>query len=194
MNENGTTKNFEMKKMEQRSTKMKQLQIEWRRSKVLELSAKGNSQAEVARILNIPKTTINRDIDYLRTLAKENIKQHIEERLPYEFEQCLQGITQIIQQAWTISENAGDKDKREKLQSLSLAKDCYAIKMDLLTNSNLLKDSINFVEQSKREKIIEYKKIEQEVVIDKEEKEEDDLQRFTEDNNSTGSSTYNSLF
>jgi hypothetical protein len=184
MNENGTTKNFEMKKMEQRSTKMKQLQIEWRRSKVLELSAKGNSQAEVARILNIPKTTINRDIDYLRTLAKENIKQHIEERLPYEFEQCLQGITQIIQQAWTISENAGDKDKREKLQSLSLAKDCYAIKMDLLTNSNLLKDSINFVEQSKREKIIEYKKIEQEVVIDKEEKEEDDLQRFTEDNSS----------
>jgi hypothetical protein len=192
MNENGTTKNFEMKKMEQRSTKMKQLQIEWRRSKVLELSAKGNSQAEVARILNIPKTTINRDIDYLRTLAKENIKQHIEERLPYEFEQCLQGITQIIQQAWTISENAGDKDKREKLQSLSLAKDCYAIKMDLLTNSNLLKDSINFVEQSKREKIIEYKKIEQEVVIDKEEKEEDDLQRFTEDNSSKRN--YNSLF
>ena len=192
MNENGTTKNCEMKKMEQRSTKMKQLQIEWRRSKVLELSAKGNSQAEVARILNIPKTTINRDIDYLRTLAKENIKQHIEERLPYEFEQCLQGITQIIQQAWTISENAGDKDKREKLQSLSLAKDCYAIKMDLLTNSNLLKDSINFVEQSKREKIIEYKKIEQEVVIDKEEKEEDDLQRFTEDNSSKRN--YNSLF
>ena len=192
MNENGTTKNFEMKKMEQRSTKMKQLQIEWRRSKVLELSAKGNSQAEISRILNIPKTTINRDIDYLRTLAKENIKQHIEERLPYEFEQCLQGITQIIQQAWTISENAGDKNKREKLQSLSLAKDCYAIKMDLLTNSNLLKDSINFVEQSKKEKIIEYKIIEQEVVIDKEEKEEDDLQRFTEDNSSKRN--YNSLF
>jgi hypothetical protein len=194
MNENGTTKNFEMKKMEQTSTKMKQLQIEWRRSKVLELSAKGNNQAEISRILNIPKTTINRDIDYLRTLAKENIKQHIEERLPYEFEQCLQGITQIIQQAWNISENAGDKEnKREKLQSLSLAKDCYSIKMDLLTNTNLLKDSINFVEQSKKEKIIEYKKIEQEIVRDKEEKEEDDdLQRSTEDNSSKRN--YNSIF
>ena len=158
----------------------------------MELSSKGNSQAEISRILNIPKTTINRDIDYLRTLAKENIKQHIEERLPYEFQQCLEGITQIIQQAWTISENAGDKDKREKLQSLSLAKDCYSIKMDLLTNSNLLKDSINFVEQSKKEKIIEYKKIEHEVVIDKEEKEEDDLQRFTEDNSSKRN--YNSIF
>ena len=181
--------------MKQTSTKMGQQQIEWRRSKVLELSSKGNSQSEISRILNIPKTTINRDINYLRTMAKENIKEHIEERLPYEYEQCLQGITQIIQQAWTISENAGDEEnKREKLQSLSLAKDCYSIKMDLLTNTNLLKDSINFVEQSKKkEKIIEDKKIEQEVVIDKEEKEEDDdVQRSTEDTSSKRN--YNSIF
>jgi len=178
---------------------MKQLQIEWRRSKVLELSAKGNSQAEISRILNIPKTTINRDIDYLRTLAKENIKQHIEERLPYEFEQCLQGITQIIQQAWTISENAGDKDKREKLQSLSLAKDCYSVKMDLLTNSNTLKDAMKFVGESKEKIGIEIKKEEnekneEEEVIDKEEEKKDDLQRSAENNSSTGASTYNSLF
>ena len=164
--------------MEQTSTKMKQREIEWRRSKVLELSSKGNSQAEISRILSISKTTINRDIDYLRTLAKENIKQHIEERLPYEYEQCLQGITQIIQQAWTISENARDEEKREKLQSLSLAKDCYSIKMDLLTNSNLLKDSIKFVESKKEEKILEYKKLEKEAIIDREEKNEDDLSRI----------------
>ena len=179
--------------MEQTSTKLKQQQIEWRRSKVLELSAKGNSQAEISRILSISKTTINRDIDYLRTFAKENIKHHIEERLPYEYEQCLQGITQIIQQAWTISENARDEEKREKLQSLSLAKDCYSIKMDLLTNSNLLKDSIKFVESKKEEKILEYKKLEKEVVIDREEKNEDDLSRSTKDSSST-KRNYNSLF
>jgi len=177
--------------MEQTSTKMKLREIEWRRSKVLELSAKGNSQAEISRILSISKTTINRDIDYLRTFAKENIKHHIEERLPYEYEQCLQGITQIIQQAWTISENARDEEKREKLQSLSLAKDCYSIKMDLLTNSNLLKDSIKFVE-SEKEKILEYKKLEKEVVIDREEKNEDDLSRSTKD--SSSKRNYNSLF
>ena len=34
---------------------MKQRQIEWRRSKVLELSSKGNNQTEISRILNIPK-------------------------------------------------------------------------------------------------------------------------------------------
>jgi hypothetical protein len=179
--------------MEQTSTKMKQREIEWRRSKVLELSSKGNSQAEISRILSISKTTINRDIDYLRTFAKENIKQHIEERLPYEYEQCLQGITQIIQQAWTISENARDEEKREKLQSLSLAKDCYSIKMDLLTNSNLLKDSIKFVESKKEEKILEYKKLEKEAVIDREEENEDDLSRPTKDSSST-KRNYNSIF
>lgn len=171
----------------------RQKHIDWRRDKVLELSVKGHNQTDISKILRIHKSTISRDIEYLRTLAKENIKQHIEERLPYEYEQCLQGITQIIQQAWTISENARDEEKREKLQSLSLAKDCYSIKMDLLTNSNLLKDSIKFVESKKEEKILEYKKLEKEAVIDREEKNEDDLSRSTKDSSST-KRNYNSLF
>ena len=183
--------------MEQISTKMKQREIEWRRSKVLELSSKGNSQTEICIILNIPKSTINRDINYLRTVAKKNIKEHIEERLPYEYEQCLQGMTYIIQQAWTLSQKSADNNIKEKLQSLSLAKDCYSIKMDLLTNSNLLKDAIQFVEQS-REKIRiempkeEIEKNEKKVMTNKE-KNEDDLSRSTE-NNSSKRRTYNTIF
>jgi len=181
--------------MGQIRTKVRQ-QIDWRRSKISELLSKGNSQAEISRILNIPKATINRDINYLRTLAKENIKEHIEERLPYEYEQCLQGITQIIQQAWIISDKTGDEDKREKLQSLSLAKDCYSTKINLLTNSHILKDAIKFLEQSKEKLGIEMKKeeIEKNEKVDKEENK-NDLQRSTEDNSSTRrESTYNSLF
>ena len=126
----------------------RQKHIDWRRDKVLELSVKGHNQTNISKILNIHKSTISRDIEYLRTIAKENLKQHIEDRLPFEYEQCLQGITQIIQHVWMLSEKS-DNNIKEKLQSLSLAKDCYSIKMDLLTNSNLLKDAIEFVEQSK---------------------------------------------
>ena len=83
-----------------------------------------------------------------------------------------------------------DSNIKEKLQSLSLAKDCYSIKMDLLTNSNLLKDAIKFVEQSREKIRIEMPKEETEknekaVMIDREEKNEDDLSRFTENNSST---------
>ena len=184
--------------MQQQQRQRQKQHIDWRRDKVLELSVKGYNQTDISKILNIHKSTISRDIEYLRTIAKENLKQHIEDRLPFEYEQCLQGITQIIQHVWMLSEKS-DNNIKEKLQSLSLAKDCYSIKMDLLTNSNLLKDVLRFVEQS-REKIgIEIKKEEiektqKEDVIDKEENQKDDLQRFTEDNNSTGASTNNSIF
>ena len=64
------------------STKMQQ-QIEWRRAKVMELLSKGESnQSEIARILQVDKSIICRDIAYLRQQAKENNKKHIDERLP----------------------------------------------------------------------------------------------------------------
>ena len=67
--------------MQQMSTNMQQ-QIEWRRAKVMELLSKGESnQSEMARILQVDKSIICRDIAYLRLQAKENIKKYIDERL-----------------------------------------------------------------------------------------------------------------
>jgi hypothetical protein len=59
----------------------------------------------------------------------------------------LVGLTAITKEAWTT---AHDPDyKREKLQALSLAKECYLMKMDLLTNATVVDDAIRFVSQSK---------------------------------------------
>ncbi|CAN5191925.1 hypothetical protein BH18THE2_BH18THE2_43410 [soil metagenome] len=38
--------------------------LEWRRSKVLELSSQGHSQPEIAKILQISQPTLNRDIGF----------------------------------------------------------------------------------------------------------------------------------
>ena len=59
--------------------------VEWRISKVSELSSQGYNQSEISRILQISQPTINRDITYLRQQAKTNIKRYIEERLPEEY-------------------------------------------------------------------------------------------------------------
>jgi transposase len=50
--------------------------IEWRRAKVLELSSQGHNQSEIATIMQVGISTINRDAIYLRQQAQENLKIH----------------------------------------------------------------------------------------------------------------------
>jgi DNA-binding transcriptional regulator LsrR (DeoR family) len=93
--------------------------LEWRRSKVQELASQGYNQSEISRILQISQPTINRDIAYLRQQAKENIKRYIDERLPEEYEKCLVGLTSILKEAWTTSQQT--EDRREKIQSIIIS-------------------------------------------------------------------------
>src|SRR5919199_561213 len=130
------------------STKM---QVEWRRRQVFELSSKGQSQTEIARTLQISESTISRDLDYLRQRSKHNIKRYIDERLPEEYEKCLVGLTAILREAWNTATNT--EDRREKIQALSLAKECYSMKLDLLTNATVVEDAIRFVSQKSKENL-----------------------------------------
>jgi hypothetical protein len=45
-----------------------------------------------------------------------------------------------------------DKDKREKIQASSLAKECYSMKLDLLTNATVVEDAIRFVSDRSKDK------------------------------------------
>jgi hypothetical protein len=125
--------------------------LEWRRNKVQELACQGYNQSEISRILQISQPTINRDITYLRQQAKENIKKYIDERLPEEYEKCLVGITAITKEAWNTAANT--EDKREKIHALSLAKECYSMKLDLLTKATVVDDAIRFVSHKSKENL-----------------------------------------
>jgi len=122
----------------------KGIQVEWRRRQVFELSSKGLNQVEIARRLQIHESTISRDLDYLREQSKENIRKYVDERLPEEYEKCLVGLTAIQKEAWTAAERT--EDTREKMQALSLAKECYGMKLELLTNATVVDDAIRFVD------------------------------------------------
>jgi DeoR/GlpR family transcriptional regulator of sugar metabolism len=82
------------------------------------------SQREIAQILQVSNGTVNRDLSILRQQAKHNIKRYIDERLPEEYEKCLVGLNAITKEAWNTAQST--EDKREKIQALSLAKDCYS--------------------------------------------------------------------
>src|SRR5919205_322238 len=125
--------------------------VEWRRNKVQELASQGYNQSEICRILQISQPTINRDITYLRQQAKTNIKRYIDERLPEEYEKCLVGLNAITKEAWNTAHDP--EYKREKIQALSLAKECYSMKLGLLTNATVVDDTIRFVAQKSKENI-----------------------------------------
>jgi hypothetical protein len=95
------------------STRKQQQKIEWHRSQVLELSSKGHSQSEIARMLQLDKSIICRDIALVRQQAKSNIRRYIDERLPEEYEKCLVGLTAILREVWNTSQQT--EDRREKI-------------------------------------------------------------------------------
>jgi hypothetical protein len=140
--------------MKESSTKVKE-RLNWRWNKIQELSVKGFNQADISRMLQISEPTISRDIQYLKRQARESIESHIHERLPYEYSNCIKGLDEIIKESWLIAAKAEKVgNDKEQLSSLSLIKDSYSTKMDLLTNASLLKDSIKFIQDAK-EKLAE---------------------------------------
>jgi transcriptional regulator len=51
--------------------------VEWRRSKVVEMRARGLSYAEIVQQLQVSRASIGSDVQYLRSQAKESIKEYV---------------------------------------------------------------------------------------------------------------------
>ena len=95
--------------------------------------------------MQISISTISRDLSSIREEAKNHVRKYIDERLPEEYEKCLVGLTAILREAWNTSQQT--EDNREKIQALSLAKECYSMKLDLLTNATVIDDAIRFTKE-----------------------------------------------
>jgi hypothetical protein len=135
----------------------------------MEMLSKGETnQSDIARILQVDRSVICRDIAFLRQQSKQNIRKYIDERLPEEYEKCLVGLTAILREAWTTSQHTDES--REKIQALSLAKECYSMKLELLTNATVVDDAIRFVSEhancERRQQKDSSTTVEQEKVID----------------------------
>jgi hypothetical protein len=169
--------------------------VEWRRRYVVEQTSKGKTQAEVARILQVGIGTVNRDLDWFRNRIKEKTTK-VFEKIQEEHEKSIIGLNSTLNEAWAIVENA--KDNKEKLQALSLAKDCYALREELLCNMPIIDEALKFESESESEA----SKPESESFMGGAtsspslgEKEEDDIQRSEEkDRESQNRKTTNKTF
>jgi len=133
---------------DKKQSRRKQQQIEWRRTKILELMSKGeNNQSEIARILQIDRSIVCRDIAYFRQQAREEFKTYLNQRLPVEYELCFEGLKSILKESWRIESDS--EDKREKIQALSLAKECYAMMLDLASSAPVVERAARFMENIK---------------------------------------------
>jgi hypothetical protein len=125
--------------------RIRQEQIEWRQQKVLELAADGYSIREIESTLKIPRATIGRDIILLRQQAKENIRKYIDEQVPFEYHKTLAGLQGIIKSMSNMITNS--KDNKEIMQATSIKMQAYNMKMELVSNANLVHEAIDLVER-----------------------------------------------
>jgi transposase len=118
-------------------------QVEWRRSKVIEMKARGMSQIEIAHELQVSKQSISADVQYLRRQAKESIKEYVMEHLPEQYQVCLSALDTILKHSFEILETSDDN--REKLQAMELFKDTHLIKLELLSNATTIDSALNYI-------------------------------------------------
>jgi predicted transcriptional regulator len=136
------------------------LNVEWRRNKVLELSSQGFTQSDIATVLHVTQPTVNKDLAHIRKQAQENLEHHIHEVIPFEYHKAMTGMKHNLKQTLEIAETAADP--KTKLQARAIVNDCYKYIMDLITNGSIVTDAIKYVTQ-KQEKIETLKMIDERI-------------------------------
>jgi biotin operon repressor len=118
-------------------------QLEWRRYKVVEMTARGLSHGEIAHQLQVSRASVSSDIQYLRNQAKEAIRGYVTEHLPEQYQVCLTALDAIIKRAFEILDTS--PDNREKLQAMELFKDTHMVKLELLSNATTIDSALNYI-------------------------------------------------
>lgn len=116
-------------------------QIVWRRDKVRELRKKGYTVRNMAAELQLPLTNINRDLKYLRAEAQQNISHYVDEYLPFEYQNALDALDEIIKGLWSMKA----QDNKEQMQIWQLLKECYAMRVELTGSTQVIDRAVRFI-------------------------------------------------
>jgi hypothetical protein len=125
-------------------------QLEWRRSKVIELRSIGLSYQEIAQQLQVSKASIVSDVQYIREQAKGTIKEYATDHLPEQYQVCLCALDTILKNAFVIMTKS--EDNREKLQAMEVFKDTHLVKLELLSNATTIDNALNYIRNRQQRK------------------------------------------
>jgi hypothetical protein len=122
-------------------------QVQWRRSKVLEYAATGLPQRRIAEVLQVSVGTINHDLAIIRRQAQKQIQDY-EKALPFELTKTLSGLDNILVHSWGIAHDSSSASDRTR--ALALARDTYALKLELITKSEVVDNAVKYISNHKR--------------------------------------------
>lgn len=128
----------------------------WRRSKVAEYLSRGTNLMDVSHIMKIPYQTLYQDLSFMRQEAKDQIDSYIS-HLPFEVRIAVDGLNKILYNLYAIQDMGVAKiegrhvSDTSRIQALSTMKDVIKMKMDILTNTTTLSQSLEFIEDRKSE-------------------------------------------
>ena len=157
--------------------------LDWRRSKVLELTSEGYSQREIAQKLQIGKSVVNRDVLFLREQARENLRYHIHEKIPEEYQSCMTGMKRNLKEILEIAQSTSDP--KTKLQARAIAVDCYKYIMEMTTDGIIVTDAIKYV-QGQMEHLNKKEKAILQDIKQKENKTDGELETEAEEKTTNG--------
>jgi hypothetical protein len=127
------------------SQKTKKSMLEWRRSLVLSKLSKGWSQADIARELKLHPSTISLDVQYLKEQARDNLRTHLQEKLPFEHSRALTGLNDLLRKTNNILDNT--KDPKLQLQTINVLANLYAGILTMASDGNIIQQAMNRVEE-----------------------------------------------
>ena len=95
-------KNRSVENEKRRKTNYKD-NVELRRHIVQSMLIRGNTQWEIAEYLGVSQPTVSRDIQWLRSVAKKDLKDKLEKKVPEEYYRYLVSIDEVLRHAWEIN-------------------------------------------------------------------------------------------
>jgi transposase len=126
---------------EKRHKKKYKENVALRRNLVRSMLIKGSTQWEIAESLDISQSTVCRDIQWLRSVAKKELEDMLEKNLPEEYHKYLGSIEEVLRHAWKIA-HSGFTEKT-RLEALQFVIECSKHKMDVIMNPPVLTKSNN---------------------------------------------------
>lgn len=114
----------------------------WRHEKILKMASEGYSQSDIAAELQLTQPTISKALAKITKTAYDNVKYHIESRLPFEREKTLVLFEGIKKRAIEIA-NKKELGERDRIAALTLAKDAGKEIMALHTQGEHVRNALN---------------------------------------------------
>lgn len=110
---------------------------------ILSKLARGWSQAEIARELQLHPSTISLDVQYLREAAQRDLQNHIQEGIPLEYLRSRTGMNNVLHGVSQILDKA--EDTKTKLECMKLLMDLYRSLMSLATDGGIVERAMKII-------------------------------------------------